>query len=260
MNLPSAAMYVYWDFASSATVMEWDLTIHLDPGTTAGEYLALFNGSIDGAMCYLGLQTDVFHPSAGSGVGKGLIFSTWWSFDAADTRLAADGFRQLGTHEGRFVGIRRPYEWRAGDYRVTLSRSEPERVDGRTLDWFDLSIEPLAPLSPGLARPVPVGPSEWIGGIRFARSDPDTPAAIGPGLMFLEVYSGARSWDTLPSWQVDVMAFGDGDRCPRGRTEYPRPYGRPVHNVSVRYDPIRARTDLRLGLDGGEQTPAGRWP
>ena len=261
ITLPSAAIYVYWDFTTSVAIMEWDLTVHIDPGASVGEYLALFNGSIDGAMCYLGLQTDMFHPEIGRGVGKGLIFSTWWSFDASDTRVAADGFRELGAHEGRFVGIRRPYQWGRGDYRVTLARSDSEVVRGRVTDWFDLSIQPLEGTEADFGRPAPSGPSEWIGALRFPRRFPDRAAAIEPGgLMFLEVYSGAQTWTDVVPWYVDVMAYGDSATCPSGRTEYPRPYGQHVPNVSARYDPRRARVDLRLGVEGGHKDPPGSWP
>jgi hypothetical protein len=186
--------------------------------------------------------------------------STWWSFDADDTRVAPEGFRELGTHEGRFVGVRRPYAWTAGDYRVVLSRADAEVVADRVMDWFDLSIEPVGRTSAGADRPSPVGPRHWIGAIRFPRGNREVAAVIEPGgVMFLEVYSGARTWADVAPWQVDVMAYGDGVRCPTGRTEYPRPYGEAVPGTSVRYDARRARVDLQVGVEGVLQVPPGTW-
>ena len=262
VKVPSHVAYVHWGFGSPAEVMEWDLTVVDDPGSTTGEYLALFNGSIDGSQCYLGLQTDVHHPGTGRGTGKGLIFSTWWSFDEADTRAAADGFVQLGTHEGTFVGVRRSHPWTAGDYRVTLRRSEEEIVRGRVLDWFDLTIAPLRPVGPGPSRPDPVAPAEWIGGLRFPRRRRGTPACIDPGgLLFLEVYGQAPTWGEVDRWSVDVMAFADGVRCPAGRNEYPRfPHGQQAPNVDVRYDPARQRVRLSLGTGVVKEHPPARWP
>lgn len=261
LTLPSAAIYSSWGFAAAVEEMAWDLTVDLDPGESVGEYLALFNGSIDGSMCYLGLQTDVFSPDAGGGIGKGLIFSTWWTFDAADARVASAGFSELGTHEGTFVGVRRPYRWGNGDYRVTLSRGEPEVAGGRILDWFDLSIEPTGPLESTRARPVPVGGRTSVGALRFPRRHREVPARIEPGgLMFLEVYAGARTWAEVAPWRVDVMAYGDGVQCPSGRTEYPRPYGRGVYRVSARHNPKRARIELELGTDEDRPHPPGPWP
>jgi len=260
IELPAHVAYVHWGFSSSVAILEWDLTVHTDPGTSVGEYLALFNGSIDGSQCYLGLQTNISHPGTGRGAGKGLIFSTWWSFDASDTRLAEGGFRELGTHEGRFVGVRRPYRWTVGDYRVTLSRAESEVISGRTMDWFDLSVRPLRPRTPG-DRSEPVGPSAPIGGLRFPRRHPARPATIEPGaLLFLEVYSAARTWADVSHWHADVMAYGDGARCPSGRNEYPRyPHGQEMPNVDVRYDPVRDRIELEMGAGVVRQDRPGPW-
>ncbi len=250
--MPCHVAYVHWGFPAPVDVMEWDLTVGDDPGSTVGEYLALFNGSIDGSQCYLGLQTDVFSPGSGRGIGKGLIFSTWWSFDEDDTRVADDGFRQLGTHEGTFVGVRRPYEWTTGDYRVTLRRSTAETVGGRTFDWFDLSMTPA----------LPAGADEWIGALRFPRRTNRVPASIDPGgVLFLEVYSGARTWADVDRWSVDVMAFGDGARCPSGRTEYPRyPHGQLMPNANVRYAPALERIQLGMGRGVAKEDPPQSWP
>jgi hypothetical protein len=142
-----------------------------------------------------------------------------------------------------------------------LSRAAAEAVGCNTLDWFNLSIQPLAPIAPGDARPDPLGPGAWIGAIRFPRRSARRAATIDPeAVMFLEVYSGARTWSDVAPWHVDVMAYGDGARCPSGRTEYPRPYNQRVRNASVRFDPGRARVDLSLGAGAVVQAPPARWP
>ncbi|MFZ0667427.1 MAG: hypothetical protein WAM97_16860 [Acidimicrobiales bacterium] len=262
IKLPCHVIYVHWGFTSPLDFLEWDLTVHVDPGTTVGEYLALFNGSIDGATCYLGLQTNVSQPETGKGIGKGLIFSTWWSFDQSDTRVAEDGFRELGTHEGKFVGVRRPYPWTTGAYRVALSRSESELVGGRQSDWFDLWITPLDTEGSGDARPVAIGPRVWIGALRFLRKAPDRPATIDPGgLLFLEVYSAASTWADVMPWHLDTMAYGNGTRCASGRTEYPRyPFGQQMPNANVRYDAATKSLNISFGAGVLKQDPPQRWP
>jgi hypothetical protein len=261
IRLPCHALYVHWGFLEPVEALEWDVTVRVDPGTSVGEYLALFDGSIDGAHCYLGLQTDVEHPDLGRGVGKGLIFSTWWSFDESDTCLAPGGFRQLGTHEGRFVGVRRPYVWSTGDYRVTLSRGDADEAASRPMDWFYLSIQPLDPAAPG-ERGTPRGPEERIGGLRFPRRIPGRPARVDPGgLTFLEVYSRAPTWADVAPWHVELMAWGNGLRCPSGRGELPRwPHGQQMPNASVRWDAPAERVELRFGAGvDGPRSPL-RWP
>ena len=86
-SLPAHAIWLHWSFADAEDLhsLEFDITIHNDPGTEIGLYFAPFNGYIGGQLTYGGLQTNVQHPS-GRASGKGAIFSTWWTFDAADAR------------------------------------------------------------------------------------------------------------------------------------------------------------------------------
>ena len=258
--MPCHALYVHWEFASPLDVLEFDLTIHADPGIDVGEYLAPFSGHIDGSQFYFGLQTDIQHPDSGEGTGKGLIFSTWWSFDASDIRVADDGFFQLGTHEGRFVGVRRNIDWSVGSYRASLVRTELDVVDGREFDWFDLSFTALGSRV-GLARPETVGETTWVGAIRFPRRVPGTPARIEPRApLFLEVYSHAETWADVALFDVDVMAYGNGVRCPRGRTEYARyPHGQLMPNVNVRFDADEERVRMAFGGETASVDGAGSW-
>ena len=47
----------------------------------------------------------------------------------------------------------------------------------------------------------------------------------------VEVYSGAETWGEVTPWHVDLMGYGNGVRCPTGRTEYPRyPHGQLMPN------------------------------
>ena len=214
LRLPAHAIYVHWSFAGNGLEMlEFAWGCHSDPGGDVGVYLSPYGASIDGAQFYFGVQNDVYKPDEG-GIGKGLIFSTWWSFDAADTRVdsAGGGFIQLGTHEGQFVGIRRPYAWSVGEHRLRIARGEPERGG----DWFDLSCD-----------------GTWIGALRFPRRDPAVPARIDPqGTTFLEVYDTAETFAEIPDWWVDLQAFGDGERAASARTEYPRfPHGQDIPNA-----------------------------
>lgn len=79
----------------------------------------------------------------------------------------------------------------------------------------------------------------------------------------MEVYSCARRWGDIPSWDVDLMAYGDGQPCPRGATEYPVfPFGnnRPMPNVNARYDMASGLVKLRYGGSTHRVDSAGLWP
>ncbi len=167
-----------------------------------------------------------------------------------------DGFIQLGTHEGRFVGVRRPYEWGVGDYRVRLARGEP----GGDGDWFDLTIEPIAECVAGSARPAPTGPPTWIGSLRFRRRDPERPATISArGSAFLEVYKRASTFRQITPWWCDLQAFGDGLRSRSATSGYPaHPHGQVVPNADCWHDPQRDRVHLAFGGDRQRFHDAGR--
>jgi hypothetical protein len=264
IRLPVAGIYVRWDLEARAVTLEWDLKILADPTSSVGIYLALGQGRIDGSTFYLGLQTDIMDPARVGGVGKGLIFSTWWTFDIGATRLAPEGFREVGTHEGRFVGVRRPFPWVVGDYRVTLVRSEPAVHLPVPADWFDLYVQSTATRGVGSGRPELIDDRTWIGGLAFARQHASTPATIEKSsTAFMEVYSRARRWGDILAWDVDLMAYGDGQPCPRGTTEYPVfPFGnnRPMPNANASYDPTRGLVELRYGGSTNRLDRAGRWP
>jgi hypothetical protein len=264
IRLPVAGIYVRWDLDTPVATLEWDLNVLADPTSSAGIYLALAQGRIDGSAFYLGLQTDIRDPSRAQGAGKGLIFSTWWTFDAGATRLAPGGFRELGTHEGRFVGVRRAYPWVLGHYRVSLVRSEPADQSPVPADWFDLFIQSTAPRGADSNRPSLVGDRTWLGGLAFARRHGSTPARIEENATaFMEVYGGVQRWGDIPPWDVDLMAYGDGQPCPRGTTEYPDfPFGnnRAMPNANARFDQASGRVQLRYGGATTRVDPAARWP
>lgn len=234
-------LYHHWGFTQPVDEMAWTVDVQIDPGSGVGAYLALFSGSIDGSACYLGLQTDVSDPSTGRGVGKGLIFSTWWSFDEADLRIAPGGFCERGTHEGTFIGVRNPFAWGIGRYQVTLARTGADQVDDRELDWFELSISDVDDRADG-------APTS-IGSLRFPRRRAGIPARIDPGgLLFHEVYSRAATWRDVERWDVSVEASGDGWPCPSGRTEYPSfPHGQRMPNANIRVDAATGVVQLQIG-------------
>lgn len=264
IRLPVAGIYVRWNLGAPVATLEWDVKVLADPTSSVGIYLALAQGTIDGSTFYLGLQTDMSDPERLRGAGKGLIFSTWWTFDASATRLAPGGFRELGAHEGRFVGVRQPYPWVVGDYRITLVRSEPAPRLPVPADWFDLYIQPTARQGTRPGRPDLVGDRTWIGGLAFPRRHGAMPALIeDPSTAFMEVYSRARRWSEIPPWDVDLMAYGDGQPCPGGVIEYPVfPFGnnRPMPNANARYDSASGLVQLRYGGSTSRADPAGRWP
>jgi hypothetical protein len=268
LKLPAHAIYTRWVWEKRLSSVEFDITMHNDPGTETGEYLSPFNGEIDGAQIYFGIQTNVFKPkdsspgcATGTHDGKGIIFSSWASFDSADTRVAPDGFIQLGTHEGRFVGVRRPYEWGVASYRLRLARAESDtNSQGITCDWFTVTVQQIvARTATQTMRPSAFGEQHWIGSLRFTRADPDVPATLSAtGTTFLEVYDNASTFRRIAPWWCDLQGYGDGDRALRASSEYPEfPHKQAIVNADTWFDHDRDRVHLRFGGDISRTTPAG---
>jgi hypothetical protein len=186
--------------------IEMKIRIVQDPGDKVGMYVAPFNGTIDGTLCYLGFQTNVTNNALGTATGKGLVFSRWNTLAPEDTRVAAGGFIEVGTHEGEFVGVRLNYPWRQGDYSLTLERKE---ADGPR-DWFELAITDAA------------AKTTVIGALRFPRSAATVPASIATDVTaFTEVYAGATDFGKVPAWELEIATLADSKPAKTIALEYP---------------------------------------
>jgi hypothetical protein len=244
-RVPAHTSYVHWDFGSARlSVIEHDFYVVDDPGTDVGLYVGLVSSEIDGTSFYLGIQTDVKQPGVG-GVGKGFIFSRWETLAAADGRVAANGFMEQGTHEGRFVGVRRLYEWQAGrEYTLRLARGAP---DGPA-DWYNLTL---------IERPS--GNAVDLGGLRFPRLAAARPATIKPkSITFTEVYSGATDYGDVPRWRLATRVRGDGTPAGSARSQYPAFPFAEYPNTDVYYDEAEDWVHMVYGADTARCHPAGR--
>lgn len=244
--MPSHAIWLHWGFGEpDLHTLEWDITFHSDPGDVVGEYFAPFNGYIGGELTYGGIQTNVQHPE-GHSLGKGAIFSTWWTFDERDARVEQpDGFYQLGTHEGKFLGVRRPFHWGAEHLRFSLTRSH-ERDADRGGYWIECTVAKLSGGGTPHDRPSVVGEPLAIGALRFLDAGGVAPT-FGPSpLSFLEIYSDAHTYADIADWHIDVMAYGNGISANSLRTEFPA-YPKVVPNTDAWFDSSTNRAHLRFG-------------
>ena len=253
--MPSHAIWLHWGFGErDLHTLEWDITFHSDPGDVVGEYFAPFNGYVGDELTYGGIQTNVQHPE-GHSLGKGVIFSTWWTFDERDARVEQpDGFFQLGTHEGKFLGVRRPFAWGAHHVRFSLARaSHPDPQRGG--HWFECTVAELSGGGTPNERPSVVSEPLVIGALRFLDKG-GYPAMFGSSpLSFMEIYSDAATYGDIADWHIDVMAYGNGVRAHSLRTEYPA-YPKEVPNTDAWYDEATNRAHLRFGNETVRTHPA----
>ncbi|HET9690393.1 MAG TPA: hypothetical protein VFP61_04530 [Acidimicrobiales bacterium] len=246
-----AGAYLHWGWGSPMAGRVWQVKVRTEAPPGVGQYLALDNGTIDGAGWYLGVQTDLFRPGVG-GVGPGVIFSSWATRSGDDLEVAAGGYAEVGDHEGGFVGVRLPVRLRPGRWRFALWRAGAVPTSAGGGDRFRLTVTP------------PDGRAVDAGAIAFPRASPSRPATIGSGgTGFWELYAGAVTPDVVPRWEVAVMAHdpGSGARCPSGAVSYPRfPDRPPFEAVDAWFDRRSGMVEVRAGAGVRTDHPARRWP
>ncbi|OGR00898.1 MAG: hypothetical protein A2284_17635 [Deltaproteobacteria bacterium RIFOXYA12_FULL_61_11] len=243
-SLPAHVSYLRWRFKSTAVdKMQAELRLHDDPGTTSGLYLAPFDGTIDGIRFYAGLQTEVLEPGVGGRRGKGIVFSRWESQDEADTRPPREGWKELGSHEGRFVGVRLLYDWGVGQFNLRLQRAD-QGGDG---DWFHLYLEPSE------------GSPIFAGGLRFPRRvSTSQPASINPNLTsFLEIYSKTKEYNTVARWHFSLWLRAAEETPLSIRSEYPAFPTAEFPNVDTFWNPEDRRPHMLLGATARRCHAAG---
>ena len=240
-----APAYMDWRWGSDQDhfrELVTDFTIHNDVGDWSdrhGFYLILIQNSISDAGFYFGLQTDA------NGRGKALIYSRWGTRDLANARFAdTDSWPESAGHEGDFIGVRRSYDWGAGDYRVRIA---PDGLDPDG-EWFGLWITDLA-----------TDLTTWIGSLKFPLLD-DTATIKPHSSATIELYGNEpiRPID-IPQWHVSVKRpLGDNVRASWGFTSYPYDDSdNALPNSDVRYDPSEDRVHLRVGGVTERKTTAG---
>jgi hypothetical protein len=68
-------------------------------------------------------------------IGPGFLFSMWGERSPDAIRPADGGFHQSSGHEGDFVSVRRPFEWKKGKYTYRLARMDREEIGGKPYTW-----------------------------------------------------------------------------------------------------------------------------
>ena len=251
VDTPEHMAYLWWhwgqdrdssgDGREGIRELTFDFTIHNDPGDFSDEYglfLMLcycFIGNVD---FYFGLQTDVVGHPENVG-GKGLIFSRWETRDLANARVAdsEEGWVESAGHEGDFIGVRRRYNWGAGEYRVSFA---PDGADSEG-EWFGVWITDKATYE-----------TTWIGSLKFPYENGR--AAIGSQVYTnMEIYGGSQIQAfRIPEWHVSLKRpLGDGLESGWFESGYAA-FGSEMANADVRYD--RADGEVHIVAGGDYRT------
>ena len=235
---PEHMAYIWWEWSADKgefDSLEIDFTIHNDVGDFSrrhGLYLMLGFSHIAGVPFYFGLQTNVNDPAVGPR-GKGLIFSRWETRDLDDARIAdpVEGWTESSGHEGDFIGVRRSYEWGAGDYRVRIA---PDGSDEGG-QWFGMWITDKA-----------TGETTWGGSLRFPYQDGKA-SITSPVYSTMEIYGVPIRPIDIPEWHVSIARpLGDGAKPTRGVTGF-QAFSIEILNSDAWYDPAEDALHFQAG-------------
>ena len=247
---PMAPAYIYWRWKHKQEPFReivTDFTIHNDVGDWSdqhGYYLILLRDYISDVGFHVGLQTDAFSSSPPYRRGKAIIFSKWGTDDLANAKIA-DPIEGWAESARNGIGVRRSYDWAAGNYRVRIA------PDGLDLDgeWFGLWITNLD-----------TSETTWAGSLKFPLRD-GTAKIASYSSTTIELYGVSRIRPIdIPQWHVSVKRpLGDGNKSLWGFTRYPYDDSdNALLNSDVRYDYSEDRAHFLIGAATERTTPPER--
>ncbi len=133
---------IWWDIGQDTAFESYsiDATISEDLPPTVNLYIAPVGiAQMNGTNFYGGIQTQADGYTKRDPhlrkIGPGLLMSMWGERSPAAIRPAAGGLWQSSGHEGDFVSVRRPYEWKKGKYTYRVVRMDRELVAGKPCTW-----------------------------------------------------------------------------------------------------------------------------
>ena len=133
---------IWWDIGKDAPFESYsiDATISDDVPPTVNLYVAPIGiAELSGTKFYGGIQTQADGYTKRDQhlrqIGPGFLMSMWGERSPDAIRPSAGGLWQSSGHEGDFVSVRRPYEWKKGKFTYRVVRMDREIVEGKPCTW-----------------------------------------------------------------------------------------------------------------------------
>jgi hypothetical protein len=140
--MPWHLVDIWWDIGQDTPFesLAVDVTISDDVPSTVNLYIAPIGlGHLSKTPFYGGIQTQADGYTKKDQklrtIGPGFLFSMWGERSTDAVRPADGGFFQSSGHEGDFVSVRRPFEWKKGKYTYRLIRMDQQMIDGKPYTW-----------------------------------------------------------------------------------------------------------------------------
>jgi hypothetical protein len=132
----------WWDIGHDTPFesLAVDVTISDDVPSSCRLYIAPIGlGHLSKTPFYGGIQTQADGYTKSDPhlrtIGPGFLFSMWGERSPLAIRPSDGGLHQSSGHEGDFVSVRRPYEWKRGKYTYRLTRMDREEIERKPHTW-----------------------------------------------------------------------------------------------------------------------------
>ena len=124
-----------------------DVTISDDVPSTTNLYIAPIGiAHLNKNPFYGGIQTQADGYTKRDQrlrkIGPGFIFSMWGERSLDAIRPSIGGFCQSSGHEGDFISVRRPFDWKKGKFTYKVVRMDKEEIDGQAFTWVGVFVFP----------------------------------------------------------------------------------------------------------------------
>jgi hypothetical protein len=144
-------------------------------------------------------------------IGPGFIFSMWGERSLDGIRPSIGGFCQSSGHEGDFISVRRPYEWKKGKYTYKVVRMDKEEIDGKPVTWVGSFVYSHA-----------TDENIFVGALRFKGENLVLSKDVAS---FVEIYGRRIPVDQIPKVTVtfgNLVVNGKAAQVVSAHANYPK--------------------------------------
>ena len=138
---------IWWDIGQDTPFQSYsvDVDISEDVPATKNLYISPVGlAHLSKTDFYGGIQTQMDGNTKRDQnlrqLGPGFIFSMWGERSLDAIRPSIGGFCQSSGHEGDFISVRRPYEWKKGKYTYKVVRMDKDEIDGKPFTWVGVLV------------------------------------------------------------------------------------------------------------------------
>jgi hypothetical protein len=186
---------LWWDIGQESSFESYSVDVEISDGvpSTKNLYIAPVGiAHLSKTPFYGGIQTQsdgcTKRDQHLRKIGPGFIFSMWGERSLDAIRPSIGGFCQSSGHEGDFVSVRRPYEWKKGKYTYKVVRMDKEEIDGQPCTWVGVFVYPQEK-----------DENVFVGALRFKG---ENLVLAGKAASFVEVYGPKIPVEEIPKLTV----------------------------------------------------------